>query len=338
MRTSPASSLLPPINVKRNTLSKRLAELTEEYELIYRQIATKLNDVDGLRLEREADAIYEKMLKVDRQIKQLDETEQNPLQEHLELHKKLARLDFREVNQIIDSILARFGREGGAALFLLQQSYSMAGELCIAGIRDRLIEDCNIFKHCPIDLAGRQGAITEQELLNAIAGYFQPIDQMPDLSQYAQAIVQKIRLSLESGSIILFELRRWDELDAQGRLLAWFIDRFWVPLSQELPNISQQYRRVRFIAIISSESTLSDECLNLPYYCDGNRVEGHKILELPLRNWTEEDLSDWLDRYSGLQASEIDRLAKRIYKASRSGIPQLAWGKLQEELEDYTQR
>ena len=328
------TNLLRPIDIKRNALSKRLAELSEEYGAAMKQIGNKLNNVDRIKLKREADEIYEEMEEIDSQIEQLDQTES--LQELPKLNKNLHQIDFKEVKKTMDKILTtKFGSGANAALFLLQKSYSMAGGLYIKGLLDHLSIDHRIVKHCLIDLPSRQGATTEQEVLDAIAEYFQPIDRITDLSQYSQAIVKNIQAFSESGSVVFFDIRDWDKLHSQERLLSWFIDGFWLPLSQQLPSISEKYRRVRFIAIICAESTLSDECLKLPHYCNVKNFETHKIIKLTLKRWTERDLSDWLERYSGLPAEEINQMAKRIYRVSERGIPQLAVGKLKHELEVF---
>jgi len=328
------STLKSPGEIELDNWYKRYAKLQADAACNIEQINGTLIAVDRNTLESQQDAIFAEMNRVYKKIEELESQNQNPIQQQFELEKNLTKIDFSEANEIINCIFEQLNRAGGGVLFLLQNSYSMAGDLCLTTIRDRLTQETRDFKPFPIDLASRHSEENEYGLLNAIAEKLQPIEAVPDLEQYARLIIKKICSSLQSGSVVFFELKKWDDLQSPARLLNWFIDRFWLPLIEELPTIAQNYRKVRFVVVVSAEAPLSEDFQNLPC-CDRHNFDCRRMLELPLDCWTQDEIADWLDMYSGLPANRIDRLARRIYRISNEGIPELVRSKLRAELEEY---
>jgi hypothetical protein len=315
--------------VKKNVLEKRLAALSEEYIAVNGQLERNRNDSDFLRLEREAKVLFQRMEELHLELEELEATNSSSNQNYLNLQEKLSKIDFIEAMSIVESTMSQFGREGGAALFLIQNSYSMAGKLCISEIRERLVSGTSDFKHYPVELTP-EGKLDEVGILERIARYVN-VESILDKERYAQAIIGKICQSLQSGSVFFLELRKWDELSCQEQILPWFIDNFWTPLVCQLPTITTTYRKVKFIVILVSDTELSSDCLALPYYCKRGEFDPLKIINLPLNAWTQKDIEDWLDSYSGLPAYRIDSMAKKIYRASLKGIPTLVYNALLEE-------
>jgi hypothetical protein len=198
----------------------------------------------------------------------------------------------------------------------------MGGQWCIARVRDLLDEMTQDLKHYQIAFSDETG-LDEEALLDRLAGYVGVHPVRGDLQQYAQAIIQRICESLQSGSVVFVELREWDYLSPQDRILPWFVDSFWKPLLSKLPEITQTRRRVKFVIMLVAEGTLPQECLAPPLSCTEDTFDREKILELPLRAWTKGEIQDWLEQFSGLVGPKIDQMAERVYSASLKGIPAL---------------
>lgn len=199
--------------------------------------------------------------------------------------------------------------------------------MLISKIKDKFKRQTRNFRHIKIELS-HGGNNSEYALLERFAGYlnYQAESTLTN-KKYIEKIITKICQSLQTGSIIFIEINKWDILESQEKLIPWFVDEFWIPLIQQCQITTQQkeLRRVKFIAVIDSESQLSSKCTNLPYYCCQNNFDSKKMLRLPLNFWTQLDIQEWLDCYSGLQkpASEIDLIAKQIYNKTMNGVPSM---------------
>jgi inactive STAND len=175
----------------------------------------------------------------------------------------------------------------------------------------------------------------EYGLLERVAGYLKiQCKSIPNIKEYGAEIIKKICQSLQSGSIVFIEINKWDCLQSQESIIPWFVDNFWIPLIQESKIFikEKELRRVKFVTVIDLESQLSTECNNLPYYCCGDSFDYQKILKLPLNQWQQDDIQEWLEIYTGLSASKIDAIARNIYLKTMNGIPYMVCGALEQEL------
>ncbi|MDF5720478.1 MAG: hypothetical protein PUP91_08330, partial [Rhizonema sp. PD37] len=88
----------------------------------------------------------------------------------------------------------------------------------------------------------------------------------------------------------------------------------------ELESIFQKYSKIRFIvALIAKSQVFPDSSLS-DYFCIKNPFDYRKMIELPLPDWTIENIKNWLVNFQGLSKSESYQLAKRIYSESE-GTP-----------------
>ena len=337
------------VAAKKEALEKRLARLTEDYAGVMEQIDREGDANKRLELQRTAEYLFTQMKQVETELNQLEaseylftqmeqvETELNQLeaseyylkQRDLDIQEKLPLIDFREAMDLIVKITSEFGREGGTALFLLDNSYSTAGELCIYRIKKLFEEKTSSFKHIKVELL--YGSNNELGLLEEIGRYLNVYRSPQDkIEKYISQIIKTICRSLQSGSVVFIEIKKWNCLPDQQKILPWFVKNFWIRLINQYHTTIHQnkLRRVRFIALIDSESQLSPECMA---YC--NQVfDGQKILRLPLNErWTEEDIKNWLENYSRLPGSKIDLMAKQIYLKTMNGVPLMVCDAIKEE-------
>ncbi|NJP12238.1 MAG: hypothetical protein HC866_24530 [Leptolyngbyaceae cyanobacterium RU_5_1] len=282
--------------------------------------------VERSRLERQIENLVVEMESTETQLNTLEASNPTPNRHYLQLKEDLPKIDFVKQMNRVESILKRFNPDGGAALFLIQDSYSMAGAYLKARIQDCLGTKA---KHYPVVFSLDTG-VDERALLDRLAGYFD-VQAISELNQYALAIVNKLCQSLRGGTTIFVELQKWDEVPDQDRVLSWFLEHFWIPLGQQLNAVSQTYRGFKVIAVIVSDTELSAECLELPCYCKSREFDSQKVVPLPLKNWEEGEIQHWLEIHQELSRSRSETLAKRIYQKSKNGIPQLVIGALIQE-------
>jgi hypothetical protein len=324
------------IAIQKQVLEERLASLTAQFMLVNRQMNSERDARSRYLLETQSKELLEESKLVERELEELESSDNNLNQIYLNIKESLPEIDFKEAIKIVEIVTQqyRFSSNGGAALFLLENSYSMAGYLFIDKIREEFKRKTGHFKYIKVDLSS-SSSYDEYGLLERVAGYLKiQCKSISNVREFGAEIIQKICQSLQSGSIVFIEINKWDCLQSQESIIPWFVDNFWIPLIQESKVFikDKELRRVKFVTVIDSEYQLSTECNNLPYYCCGDSFDYQKILKLPLNQWQQDDIQEWLEIYTGLPASKIDAIARNIYLKTMNGIPFMVCGALQQEL------
>ncbi|NJM20449.1 MAG: hypothetical protein HC907_17935 [Richelia sp. SM1_7_0] len=321
------------IDIQRQQLEEELANLTEQYTAVNKQRRQTLDERERLLLKKQADDLLEQMQQVEEELGKLENSQDNYNQNYRNIQENLPQIDFRKAMHIIDIINNQFKRDVGAAFFLLEESYSMAGELLIYKIREELKSKTRNLKHIKVEISSNN-SFDEFGLLASIGGYLSvSLTDDTNLIDCVNLIIQTISQSLQSGSVIFIEIKRWDCFPYQDKILSWFIEDFWCSLIHECQMVATQKQllRIKFIAIIDSESKLAPECKELPFYCTQDDFTHTKILTLPLNIWELEDITTWLEYYSGLSAPQINLKAKQIYQKTMNGVPRMVCNLLEEE-------
>ncbi|ARV59044.1 hypothetical protein BZZ01_10710 [Nostocales cyanobacterium HT-58-2] len=322
-----------PIEVKRNALNNRYTNLLYEYELVNKQINETNDEVERSRLQHKAENLYSQLEEVDQELKQIDIKSSNSNLRYLNLEQDILKIDFDEIMESVDGIIRKF-RQGarGDVLLLVQESLAMSGDLCIKRIQERLKQETGDFKHIEIEFSP-EGCLDKIGFLEKLAEYLNvSFAKQPEKfeQEFIQMILEKICCSLQGGSILFLEVRKWDELPCEEDVFSWFMTHFWMPLVTRLEIVTQTHRRVKFIGAIVADAEFSSNYLDLPCFCPDENSP--RMLPLTLRNWTVDEIQDWLECYPGLQNPRSTQLAKRIYRASKNGIPAMVCTALTREL------
>ncbi|MGF1674832.1 MAG: hypothetical protein ACFCUV_14285 [Rivularia sp. (in: cyanobacteria)] len=323
------------IDIQTQELGEELASLSEQYTAVNKQRRQTKDERERLLLKKQADELLEQMQQVEEELEELENSQNDSNQVYRSIQENLPQIDFRQAMQIIDIVNNRFKRDIGAAFFLLEESYSMAGELLIYKIREGLKSTTRSLKHIKVEITSNN-SFDEFGLLASIGGYLSiSLSDDNNLIDCVNLIIQTICQSLQSGSVIFIELKKWDCLPYQDKVLSWFIKDFWCSLINQCQIVATQKQllRIKVVALIDSESKLAPECKQLPCYCTQDDFTHTKILTLPLNMWELEDITTWLEFYSGLPAPQIDFKAKHIYNKTSDGIPKMVWDILQEEFQ-----
>ena len=324
-----------PTDIRREALKKRYIKLTREYEIVNKELCY-LSGSEQWRKQLEAKKIFDDIEEVHGDLEALDDEKSlDPKRKYLKYEEKLQKIDFTEVKNVVEKVIPQNlpNRECGNAFFLLQRSLLRAGRLCLLEIREQLRSRTSDLKSYPIEFS-IDAELTYIGLLNRLASHLgiKLFAEPAEPVEYSSLIQQAIVRSLQSGSIVLIEIHKWDALPSQREVLCWFLEQFWWPLLAQLPTIGTTYSNVRFITVLVVDGEIASDCLE--YCCTHDELDGQKIIDLPLQDWTEDVIRDWLE-YVGRPKQQSEAIAKRIHKASRGGIPEVICSALGREVAEF---
>ena len=210
------------------------------------------------------------------------------------MKKKLPNIDFSQPEKTIKKILGN--RDGVSAFFIIENIGSNKGDLLIRRTHDTLTKESDHIKRLQINLLDNH-ITNEETLLDAIAQFIPNTKKDENPDNYASNIIDTLEGSLQTGSIIFFELDCWDALgENQDFLLSWFVETFWTPLTKKHNQISQKYANVKILIFMTTGSSFSQKMKRLPYFCTPSQFCHQKIVKLSLRKkWEQKDITHWIE-------------------------------------------
>ncbi len=316
----------------RKELTLELAGLFTEQQACQDQHRSTLDDAQKVILKRKLENYDAKINNLESQLYAQDlDKDADTNRRFRALENKLTKIDFKEQIRIIDNILSEF-LEDGSAIFFLNDSLSMAGDLFRVEFKKKLEEDTTDFKHYDIAFTVGGGRLDEIGFLQGLASYL-GIDDI-QTKEDSRIISEKIFSLIENGSTILIELRKIDLLDSKEDFLCWLVDIFCKSLFNDLPTIcqSKEIEQVKLIILVISDDDIMEECSSLEFCCDAEFFSKSKIFSIILQDWSEKDINLWLTKHSGLPRNQIIPMAKSVYKSSRGGTPKLICDALKSKL------
>jgi len=321
--------------LEKASLEKQVDLLGEQYQAVSDKLIYENNPGTKVILENQAEQFLEKyatkqteLEQIKKKLAQLDEARavklnstQTQNRRHLQWEEDLPKIDFAKVSKLMPGII-RDEPQGEAALFLLQDSYRMCGDLCLRNVTDYLAK---LSKEPPrrIEIGFSEFETPNaQEFLRRI-GKYKEIPSGADLDSLATAVIEKICGGLGNGGIVMIELKIREGLEAYEEFVAWFLCAFWEPLVNRLPQITTDRRYVKLIALIHVRAPVPKKALGL-YRCTAKEFNRAKLLDLPLERWELKEIQAWLikwsglaHRASGLKPEQIEKAAAVIYKNSK---------------------
>ena len=218
----------------------------------------------------------------------------------------------------------------------MEESFSKKGDLCLQRLKSNLKPKTSYkdhFRYIPVTYTtGNLEAVAQ-----GIANFLKITQKNISLDEYIKLVIKEICKSLQRNSVLFIEINcdinHESEIDL---LIPWFINKFWKPLRKQIKEIPEKYTGIKVIAVISSNLPINQRLSteNLSCYCNNNChcFEWDKLVKIPLGNWTEDDIKNWLIEYShpSLTESFIDSRANRIFNES-GGLPRLVCDALQQQ-------
>lgn len=320
----------PQHNKKRIQSLERASNLLyEKYEKLIIAKAVETDPANKFKIEKQIEDVEKQIEILEAELNKLNAHHQDPAIVHQNLHKNIAKLNYTDAIDLVDRTVSEFGPEGGAALFLLQNYLPMGGEWCLTRIKDVLKSQTGQFKPYQIQFTV-EAQPDEFGLLNRLAPFFNIEPIVDSWPQFSRKIVDKIYDSVVSGSTIFFEINHWDSLAMPDHVLRLFLKEFWTPLIRSLPRLLNEkgYRRIKFVGIITANSVLPDTCFDDEFCCSKDAFCPEKFLFLELSHWTEDEISEWLELYSGLDGHRIDQIVPLVLNQSYNGVPRLVYDSL----------
>ncbi len=309
------------VDNKRTTLALKYADLIQEQNACYNQYRSVIDEVQRVRLERKLKVLDQQIEKLEKILLCNDLINEDVNRRVLAVENKLYKIDFKEQLKIVKKILDSF-LDYGAALFFINDYIKMAGDLFCLELKEILNQETTELIYYPIEFSIEK-TWNEVAFLESLGNYvgIQDINKEGDCSK----IIEKLLGLIESGSIILIELKKIDLFDERKEFISWLVSCFWRELTKNLPLACQKkdIDGVKFIIVINSDNDIFDEFSNQSFCCQNQCFNMSKIFAIFLKNWTEKDISDWLKNYSGLRKKQRNKIAEDIYKSSDGGIPNL---------------
>ncbi|MGK7899318.1 MAG: hypothetical protein AB4372_38305 [Xenococcus sp. (in: cyanobacteria)] len=243
----------------------------------------------------------------------------------------------REIDCMAGILFLRESLNYGAAIFLLEDVSVMAGELLVNYLRESLKENAQFIQNIVIDFRVFFNDL-QSDFLRTLGAFLGITQELPsNQEEYTTQVIEKICSELQNRKVVFLEIHGLDmTLGVENfNFLPWFVHVFWANLISEI-GLTVKVKhliKVKFVAVITSDTSLPPDYIASSDLCTIEKFETSKILKIPLYNWTEYDIEEWLIKYSALPSTRLKLLAKEVYLKSRNGIPRMVIALLQKELD-----
>jgi hypothetical protein len=309
---------------------KHVGFLYQKLEAAYAQKSSTLSHVDQLSINEQIAQLETEIQQAEKELSELELTLISSHNHHRHLHwdDHLPHIDFRIATEWFRHVLDDFPDEGGAAAFLIQNSNTMGGQWLVRRMRaffDTPGETIDFKRYSIVFQSFEQ--LNPADFLKKIGERVGIRPSTDDTLVYSSEIITRICQSLQSASVVFIEVEIWQNIAQREDFIAWFLQDFWAALIRHWRQSPQQLPMIRLMTVIVANSPVPDDCFrHLRCTCDQPRSE--HLLELPLERWQEQDIRNWLFRYSGLTnrsigitRAQIDQMARNIYETSDNGLP-----------------
>jgi inactive STAND/Effector-associated domain 9 len=320
------------IRMKANGLNKQIAALSEDHEKLIDQITRTNNDADRLRLKRNADSVFAEVEKLESELEKLNLSGGSYRQSWNHWDDHIHHIDYDDANKITDALLKKYERKEGVALFFLHSSQKMGGKWFLKSVKSKL-KDLPLSQwtapfECRLDSPpGGDSAV----FLNRLSARFSLQVECKNEQEQIQKLIDKIYEALERSHVFLISITI-DQVRSQDKFLEWFINHFWCVLVNKLSQVKEERPLIRIISVISVESKVANSQIPKDLCCSVKQFAPEKMIELPLKAWTKDQISTWLEAYSNLNPNEIPEQSESIHSGTENGIPSFVYERLMNKI------
>ncbi|KYC35637.1 hypothetical protein WA1_07415 [Scytonema hofmannii PCC 7110] len=317
-------TLRSPDELKREELEKQYQALEKQYQELSQQLSFTINAGDRVQLDMQLEDVYQRIQKINDEIKQLEPSQPDYNQYDKHWQDKLHCIDFSEARKDFKDIIDKLRNIEKAAFFLLQDSFAMQGRLCVRCILEELnMTNIPLKRYEPIGFLKPQDV--NPNLFLSRLGEQLKIKPLADIEKYSQLVIETICNSYIESSIIFLELNISQTDNKLPDFFNWLIKDFWSLLLGEISKIkNQKFINLRVVIVMTLDDQVSKEIL-LEYKTTKQKFSCEKIFELKLKKWKQEEIENWLLDHSRLTAfirsedikQDIEQIAKFVYKHSK---------------------
>jgi hypothetical protein len=282
-----------------------------------------------------------------------DDGEEPPFIAERRLERQLLEIDFVKPVQKCKQVFEQLERDGGAALFVIQNSLNMGGEWLSKRLQNLLkdptmpqsfsSQEVNFLRTDVLDgitflrkikptLEKEFKKYTAEDYINPSAEFKKRIDD----------IIEFLCKKLKNSRTLYIDISIWSEIAQGEQFFSWFMHNIWVALLKAVVDIinAGELPQIRLIILIQCYSLIPDACLEQLLH--SMKLEYTSIDELQLANWTIDEIETWLRKYSHLvdplkrlsTLKEIQDQAKSLFRVSDEGMPYKVYNFLLKDFKD----
>ncbi|MBK1650374.1 hypothetical protein [Rhabdochromatium marinum] len=326
-------------------MEKALKLLASQYEAALVESALH-SGADRVRAEQEAERIADRMDQLEQAIQEMTlapaqvdcpSDHREPDKVHDLLNALLHRIDFDHVDDFVRDLLKNQSKDGRAGLLLFQHCSRRSGSLCAKRIISLLkTEAGGLFRPFPVRLEAKNGAHNDADLLlRVMAGHLELSLEGRSRRERLEAVSTTLCGSLQAGSIAFIEIHGCNWLvDNEPTALHWVVMDFWRRLIADLEIVARQRPgSVTLLAALFVDDQLPEGALSPEHCCSLADVHRDRCLEIELRNWTADEVGDWLARFGMTNhPDETIRSVRNLVMRISEGVPCLIEHELLKQL------
>jgi len=329
--------------VRREHCVKQLARKQRSLAAVQDDLETPQSREQELSLQNRAEQLVRDIEGLEEELEGLGLSSTQPIVKAKALDQTLRKIDFSEARRIASELSRTFEtQDGGTALLLLQRTTKQMGYNCLYEMISTIFEyelqeevllqgkkdgSCKVYK---ANLASVATGGTELECLKQLFSYEGQPTPHNDLMGLGQAFQKSLCGSLRSGDRVLILIQEWHYVEPQS-FLRWFIEGFWKPLIDEIKCcVLPEYGRIKVVAVLASGSQVSPDSLSeVPLY-SLDSFNPHHLIDVPLPDWTVEDIEKWFMDVQKLGRTDSRRRAQQLH-ADSDGTPHIICSMLKEQ-------
>lgn len=323
---------------KLKTLRKDLTSLLAEYEALEDEVRKVTDPSIRVKHKIRIKELDLEIPELERKIEDAEKSSPDPIVNERAWKSKLPEIDFKDAVDTYKAVLAKMERDCGAALFLMQDGTASAASLCV----ERMISELKRSLGRRMTPGFPEDKPTPKGLMLKLAEYLGKLPSsgpwLPDTQnagEMAAAVVKKLVGSLGRGSLVWLDVEL-ENAAITTELLGWFLQSFWKPLVQQLPDRAKDALYAQVFGVFVCEVPLPTGSLKPEWVCRPDTYKPEQVVEIPLAPaWKPVEISGWLSLYTHAPRCpwlDIDAKAQNIYDKCRQGVPDMVLWQIQEFL------
>lgn len=324
-----ARDSLPLPDSRRKFYEGQLARKQEELAAIEADLETVSTKKQELKLQKDAEQILQEIEELGKNLSGIDVDSDESTVRATALDDTLRKVDFRDAKDIALGLKTAFDvNQDGFALLLLQRTTLQMGDYCRDEILSTIFgcyvnvdlqkEKTSSYRLCVADFAhgGTTTVGTPLGFLETISGQIGCPTSL-DVTGLSQKFRESLCGCLRSGDRVLILVKDWHRLTEPQSFLSWFIEEFWKPLVSEIKHsVIPEYGRIKVVAVLTSSGQIEPKYLSEVSLCTLASFNPHHLIDIPLPNWSVEDIEGWLMDVQKLKRSDSRILAQQIHDES----------------------
>lgn len=301
----------------RRSIEARIADLEMDLARASDQLKSTNDEVERGRLYRKIEGLEREINQESEKLKSLSRNLR-----HLESDWKdrLPEIDYQKARKIAGLVHEkRFNQNFGAASFLIQNSDEMEGDLCVQMLKRKFEIKRDALKHHRLEFHD-EAQITAWTLIAGLKRWLGMDRGSENPEREIEMINREICGQIRNSSVIFVEFDFGETLTHCREFLRWALTAFWTPLVAEAQKAAREYYPIHTILVVRSAGAAFQPDQPQALQRSVKQFDPHKLLELPLQHWTEQEIGMWLRKCDGLDLDNeaIGRMARRIFGSKRT--------------------